>query len=100
METEILPAKTAGYTRPSHAITIMMALLVMIWLLFAIVGHWKTFDWSKKVVAIALVFTLFISPPLRPRWSIFKYLEKRESDPDYLKWDTYMFLLLVLMLFA
>jgi len=77
-----------------------MAIVATFLILIAISDHWSTFDPSKKVVAVALLINLFLSPAIRPKWSIFKYLEKNENDPDYLVMDGYTYVFLVAMLLA
>lgn len=100
MEPVVYGAETASKTRPYRGPKIVMAALATLLILIAISEHWRTFDWSKKIVAVALLINLFLSPSIRPRWSIFTRLEKNESDPDYLVMDGYVYIFLAAMLLA
>jgi hypothetical protein len=84
--------------RPYKWTEIVMAMIATFSILAAISKHWSTFDPSKKFVAVALLINLFLSPPIRPRWSIFKYLEENESDPNYLVMNGYTYVFLIAML--
>jgi hypothetical protein len=100
MESIVHTAETTNKARPYKGAKIAMAVAATIWILIAISERWSTFDWPKKFVALALLINLFLSPTIRPRWSIFKHLEKNESDPDYLVMDGYTYVFLVAMLLA
>lgn len=98
MEPVIHAAETSSKARPYKWNKIFMAVIATLMILAAISKHWSTFDPPQKFAALALLINLFLSPPIRPRWSIFKYLEENESDPDYLVLNGYTYVFLVAML--
>jgi hypothetical protein len=100
MESVVDAAETASSARPYRWAKIFMAVITTALIFMMIYEHWSTFGPSKKVVAVALVINLLLSSTIRPRLSIFKYLERNENDPDYLVMDGYTCVFLVAMLFT
>ena len=100
MEDMTPVAETTPDIRVPKLVIVLMSLMVTIWLAVAIVTHWKAFDWSKKVVGVCLLLSFLLGPPLRPPLRIFKYIKKRESNPDNLAFDGLMNVLLLLILFT
>ncbi|HEY4676978.1 MAG TPA: hypothetical protein VIJ01_07445 [Candidatus Angelobacter sp.] len=100
MEPVIHAAEMASKVRPYKWAKIVMAVITTLLILVAISKHWSTFDPSKKIMAVVVLINLLLSPPIRPRWAIFKYLEENESDPDYLVLNGCTSIFLVAMLFT
>ena len=99
MEPVVHAAETANKVRPYKWSKILMVVITTFLILAAILNRWSTFDPPKKLTAVVLLINLLMSPPIRPRWSIFKYLNENESDPDYLVLNGYTSIFLVAMLF-
>lgn len=87
-------------SRPFALSTRLIAIFAMVWICFAIVEHWKGFGAGNKFVAVGLVANLILSPAIRPKWAVFKYLQQRELDQDYVAMDAYLSLMLVGILFG
>ena len=100
MEPTIHAAETTSKARPYKWTKIVMAVITTFSILMAISKHWGTFEPSKKIMAVVVLINLLLSPPIRPKWSIFKYLEENESDLDYLVLNGYTSIFLVAMLFT
>lgn len=82
-------------SRSYTAITILLAVAVTIDVCLAIAFHWRTYDWIKKFLALALVSNLVIVPVT----IIIKRKKGIATKPDILVTTSYIWLLLATMLF-
>ena len=78
-----------------HAITILLAVVVTIAICLTIAGQWKTYEWIKKLLAIAL----FLNLATVPLAMIIKLSKDKKTKPDMLVQTAYIWLLLATILF-
>jgi len=76
-----------------------MAWLATISVFLLVLEHWKEFHRVQRFSTVLVLFNLLLSPSLRPRWAIFKYLDKNESAADSV-YFAYLSLMLVCLLFS
>lgn len=81
--------------RFNNVVTILLAVVVTLVVCLTIAGQWKTYDWIKKLMALALVSNLAIVP-----LAIIVNLRKgRTVKPDMSVQGAYLWLLLATLLF-
>ena len=81
--------------RFNNVITVLLAIVVTLVVCLTIAGQWKTYDWIKKVMALALVSNLVIVP-----LAIVMNLRKGgTAKPDMSVQGAYVWLLLATLLF-
>src|ERR1041385_9505451 len=81
--------------RFNNVVTILLAVVVTLVVSLTIAGQWKTYDWIKKLMALALVSNLAIVP-----LAIIVNLRKgRTVKPDMPVQGAYLWLLLANLLF-
>jgi hypothetical protein len=78
-----------------NALTILLAFLVTIDVSFAIVTHWKTYDWLGKFLGIVLLLNMAIVPLT----TIIKLRKGEKAKPEMLVQTAYIWLLLATILF-
>ena len=78
-----------------NGVTILLAIVVTLVVCSTIAGQWKTYDWIKKLMALALVSNLLLVP-----LPIIKNLRKGvPAKPDMSVQSAYFWLLMATMLF-
>ena len=78
-----------------NVVTILLAVVVTLVVCLTIAGQWKSYDWIKKLMALALVSNLAIVP-----LAIIVNLRKgRTVKPDMSVQGAYLWLLLATLLF-
>lgn len=81
--------------RFNNMVSILLAIVVTLVVCLTIAGQWKTYDWIKKLMALALVSNLAVVP-----LPIIKNLRKRTTaKPDMSVQIAYFWLLLATLLF-
>ena len=76
-------------------VTILLAIVVTLVVCLTIADQWKTYDWIKKLMALALVFNFAVVP-----LPIIKNLRKgATAKPDMSVQSAYFWLLLATLLF-
>ncbi len=81
--------------RFNNVVTVLLAIVVTLVVCLTIAGQWKTYDWIKKLMALALVFNLAVVP-----LAIIMNLRKgRTAKPDMSVQGAYIWLLLATLLF-
>ncbi|MGZ4840778.1 MAG: hypothetical protein ACXV5J_03470 [Candidatus Angelobacter sp.] len=79
-----------------NGITILLAVVVTIAVCMTIAGQWKTYEWIKKLLAIALLLNLATVPLAM----IIKLSKGKKTKPDMLVQTAYIWLMLATMLFT
>jgi uncharacterized membrane protein len=81
--------------RFNNVVTVPLALVVTLVVCLTIAGQWKSYDWIKKLMALALVFNLAVVPV-----AIIMNLRKGgTAKPDMSVQGAYIWLLLATLLF-
>jgi len=81
--------------RFNNVVTVLLAIVVTLVVCLTIAGQWKTYDWIKKLMALALVSNLVIVP-----LAIIMNLRKGgTAKPDMSVQGAYLWLLLATLLF-
>lgn len=78
-----------------NAITILLASVVTFNVNFAIVTHWKTFDWLGKFLGIALLLNLVVVPLMM----IMRLSKGEKPKPEMLVQTAYIWVRLATMRF-
>lgn len=99
MEPPNSTAETAGTSKSYRAITIVVAAGATLLVFAAIVGHWTTYDWLRKILAVILLLSLLLGLALRHK-SLYKTRQERERVSEALLQQAYVWLMIVTTLFA
>jgi hypothetical protein len=94
---ELTKSGTDGFLegRFNNMVSVLLAIVVTLVVCSTIADQWKTYDWIKKLMALALVANLVLVP-----LPIIKNLRKRvTAKPDMSIQSAYLWLLLATLLF-
>ena len=81
--------------RFNNVVTVLLAIVVTLVVCLTIAGQWKTYDWIKKLMALALASNLAVVPvPI-----IMNLRKGKTSKPDMSVQVAYVWLLLATLLF-